>query len=229
MSQELESRCRNLQHRSELLAKARQFFQMRGLIEVDCPVLSRSASVDEHIDLIQANFDRDTPCYLHSSPELGMKRLLSDGIGDIYQLSHVFRDKEIGPRHNPEFTLVEWYRVGMDFQSIMRETVDFVELFAGPLPCEFLTYRKLFERYCQIDPFCAGIAKIKALIDSLGLAPYPELAQEGVDAHLNFFTRCPHRAAAPLRSLDTCLPLPSRAGGASSPSHGWGDTHRRAF
>lgn len=186
MSQELENRCRNLRRRSALFAKVRQFFQVRGFIEVDCPALSQSASVDEHIDLIPARFDCDTHCYLHSSPELGMKRLLCDGIGDIFQLSHVFRDKEIGPRHNPEFTLVEWYRVGMDFQSMLRETVCFVQLFAGPLPCEFLTYRELFERYCQIDPFSADIAKIRAALSVSGLAPYPGLAQEGIDAHLNF-------------------------------------------
>lgn len=186
MSQEPGNRFCNLRRRSELLTLARHFFQSRGLIEVDCPVLSRAANVDEHIDLIPARYEGQTPCYLHASPELGMKRLLCEGFGDIYQISHVFRDGEVGARHNPEFSMVEWYRVEMDFQSILREAVSFVRLFAGALDCEFITYRELFSLHCQIDPLCADLSEILSAIKRLDLLPYPGLAEEGVDACLNF-------------------------------------------
>ena len=91
-----------------MLRKARLFFEERGVLELDCPLLSTRASVDAHIDLIPATYAGSEKCFLHSSPEYGMKRLLSEGIGDCYQLSHVFRDGELGSRHNPEFMMAEW-------------------------------------------------------------------------------------------------------------------------
>src|ERR1700733_13699924 len=102
-----------LRDRASMLAKSRAFFSKRNVLEVDCPILSPGAAVDTHIDLITALFARKKTYYMHSSPEYGMKRLLSEGIGDIYQLSHVFRDGEVSTKHNPEFMMAEWYRLGM--------------------------------------------------------------------------------------------------------------------
>lgn len=116
-----------------MLGRARLFFQKRHIIEVDCPALSRFASVDSHIDLIPALYNHSEKAYLHSSPEYGMKQLLAEGIGDIYQLSHVFRDGESGRKHNPEFMMAEWYRCGITFQAMIEETIDFIRLFVGDL------------------------------------------------------------------------------------------------
>ena len=114
-----------LKDRSDMLSKARAFFANLHILEVDCPIATLGASVDAHIDLLPALFADKETRYMHSSPEYGMKRLLSEGMGDIYQLSHVFRDGECGDKHNPEFTMMEWYRVGMSFENLIEETADF--------------------------------------------------------------------------------------------------------
>ena len=140
-----------LRDRALMLQKARAFFAAKGVLEVDCPALSLSAPVDRHIEVMQVHLKNNQIGYLHTSPEYGMKRLLSEGIGDIYQISHVFRDGEIGPLHNPEFTMAEWYRCGFSFQEMIRETCDFICLFLGDLPSQQISYKDAFSRYLHID------------------------------------------------------------------------------
>jgi elongation factor P--(R)-beta-lysine ligase len=137
-----------LKHRSKMFAQVREFFRLRNVMEVDVPILSQSASIDEHIDLITATC-MDKTCYMHSSPEYGMKRLLAHDSGDIFQLSHVFRDGECGARHNPEFTMVEWYRLGFSFEQLIDETCDFMRLFVGDKPAVSMTYHEAFETFCK--------------------------------------------------------------------------------
>ena len=132
----------HLRDRAHMLSQARVFFATRGVLEVDCPILSRGAAIDVNIDLISAFYAGDECCYLHSSPEYGMKRLLAEGIGDIFQLSHVFRDGELGSRHNPEFMMAEWYRLGISFEEMITETLDFIRLFLGNLPSITISYGK---------------------------------------------------------------------------------------
>lgn len=134
-----------LRDRAKMLAQARSFFAERDVLEVDCPILTNGASVDAHIDLIPATFKGFSIRYLHSSPEYGMKRLIVEGLGDIYQLSHVFRDGEYGQRHNPEFCMAEWYRMGYSFDEMIEETLAFIRLFLGPLPSRIYSYRELFQ------------------------------------------------------------------------------------
>lgn len=134
-----------------MLAKCRAFFQERGVCEVDCPAISAGASVDAHIDLIPIHYVDYERRYLHSSPEFGMKRLIVEGMGDIYQLSHVFRDGEWTPKHNPEFTLAEWYRIGVSFPGMIHETLEFIRLFLGALPVIEISYRKAIQQYTGID------------------------------------------------------------------------------
>lgn len=162
-----ESKIANLKKRASLLKAARAFFEERGVMEVDCPCLSTFASVDAHIDLIGANVCGQA-AHLHSSPEYGMKRLLGQGIGDIYQLSHVFRDGECGRKHNPEFMMCEWYRVGMSFDALMQETCDFISLFVGDLPREILSYEEAFLRHVNLDPYKATVDELDSLIHSMG-------------------------------------------------------------
>jgi lysyl-tRNA synthetase class 2 len=112
-----------LRLRAELLAGVRAFFAARGVIEVETPLLSRSAVTDPAIEYLttEAQSLHGGPLYLHSSPEYAMKRLLAAGSGDIFQICRVFRDAELGRWHQPEFTLLEWYRVGWDEAALMDE------------------------------------------------------------------------------------------------------------
>lgn len=162
------SRLGRLQDRACMLAAAREFFSGRGVLEVDCPILSRGAAIDLNIDLISAMYVGVFPCYLHSSPEYGMKRLISEGIGDIYQLSHVFRDGEWGARHNPEFTMAEWYRLGFTFDQMIAETVDFIRVIIGNLPTHTLSYREAIQKYTGIDYVTASDEDLRAYLTTTG-------------------------------------------------------------
>lgn len=174
-----------LKDRAALLARSRAFFDSRKMTEVDCPLLTSKASVDLHIDLISALFSEKETRYLHSSPEYGMKRLLVEGIGDCYQLAHVFRDGEVGRKHNPEFMMAEWYRVGMPFKDFIEETLDYIRLFLGDIPSETISYKEAFLKYLSIDPFLATEQELIQLIQEQDVAPYPSLFEEGRDALLN--------------------------------------------
>jgi len=161
-----------------MLAAARAFFAARAILEVDCPALSQAAAVDAHIDPIATSCGR----YLSTSPEYPMKRLLASGSGDIYQLAHVFRKGEVGQKHNPEFMMAEWYRVGISYAEMQQESCAFIRLFLGDLPNETLSYRSAFLRCAGIDPFAASE---KELLAHPGIKPYPGIEREGRDALLN--------------------------------------------
>ena len=109
-----------LQLRARLRHRIREWFHARGVLEVETPALCRFAATDAHIESLEV----PGRGWLHTSPEFAMKRLLAAGSGDIYQFARVFRDGERGSRHNPEFTLLEWYRTGMDYRALMREVVE---------------------------------------------------------------------------------------------------------
>ncbi len=148
-------------HRAKMLRSVRAFFEERHVLEVDCPILSRKASVDAHIDLISALYNQKERLYLHSSPEYHMKRLLAMGCGDIYQLGHVFRDGECGSLHNPEFTMIEWYRIGFSFEEMIDETLQICHLFLGEIPSTTLSYREAFIQYAKLDPFTASFSELQ--------------------------------------------------------------------
>lgn len=173
-----------LRDRSHMLAQARRFFHDRGILEVDCPLITQAASVDTHIDLITVK-NVEERRFLHSSPEYGMKRLLADGMGDIYQLAHVFREGEQSPKHNPEFMMAEWYRMGIPFERMIEETIDFVRLFVGDLPFHVLSYRDAFKKHVGIDYVHASNRELIDYLTSRGLPPYPGIEAEGKDAILN--------------------------------------------
>lgn len=142
-----------LQARARLLASVRTFFQERGVLEVDTPILSRTAPVATHIDVMTVHFASGERGYLHTSAEYGMKRLLAEHPIDMYQLCHVFREGESSERHNPEFTMIEWYRMGFSLEKLIEETIELIALFIGPQKPKFFTYRNLFLHYCNFDPF----------------------------------------------------------------------------
>ena len=112
-----------LRRRAAILAAIRGFFAARGVLEVETPALSTAGAPDPALESVVAQVASlgPRPQYLHTSPEFAMKRLLAAGSGDIYQICRVFRDDELGRWHQPEFTLLEWYRVGWDEQRLMDE------------------------------------------------------------------------------------------------------------
>lgn len=174
-----------LKDRSFMLQTCRSFFESRGVLEVDCPLLNQFACIDAHIDLIAATYSKSEVRYLHSSPEYGMKRLLAEGIGDIYQLAHVFRDGELSYKHNPEFMMAEWYRIGFTLEQMIQETADFIRLFLGNLRLQTIHYRALFIKETGIDSCKASAKELFDYIKKEGISYYPEIESEGKDALLN--------------------------------------------
>jgi len=152
-----------LKDRAEMLAKARAFFAERGVMEVDTGALVKCPPNDSHIDAIGADQDNS---FLHTSPEYAMKRLLSEGMGDIYFLGHVFRKGELGSLHNPEFTMVEWYRLHIPFAEMIQETCAFLSLFLGSLPIHTISYREAFERYVGIDYTAISLTTLQQMTKS---------------------------------------------------------------
>lgn len=149
-----------LRDRARMLQKARAFFAERNVMEVDCPMLSQSAPIDLHIDVMKVALKDHQIGYLHTSPEYAMKRLIAAGVGDIYQIGHSFRDGEIGPLHNPEFTMAEWYRLGINFEEMIAETMDFIRLFLGDLPYQGMSYRQALKAFLKIDYLSAAIPEL---------------------------------------------------------------------
>lgn len=170
--------------RANMMAQARAFFHARSVIEVDCPVITQGSPIDEHIDPM-AVVDGNGLRYLITSPEYGMKRLIAAGSGDIYQLGHVFRQGESSPKHNPEFTMAEWYRLGLSFEGMIQETLDFIEIFLGPQKRESITYREALKKYAGIDYVHASTQELYNLLVEKGISPYVGVLDEGKDAVLN--------------------------------------------
>lgn len=150
-----------------MLHEARRFFAERDVLEVETPALSPAAVSDPHIESICARLELRTaaPCFLRTSPEFAMKRLLAAGYPDIFEIGRVFRDGEAGPAHQPEFTLIEWYRHGFDLEQIMTETVSLlsalIEASRVPKPVVFTSYRDAFLDFAGVDPFTADIDALR--------------------------------------------------------------------
>lgn len=180
-----QEKVERLRDRASMFQNVRSFFAERGVLEVDCPIISSRASIDTHIDLMPVRYHGAEIRYLHSSPEFGMKRLLAMGIGDIFQMSHVFRDGEYGPKHNPEFTMVEWYRLGMKFPKMIEETCAFIALFIGELPINFISYREAFIKYVGFDYLNLDSEQISEALRQRGVDVPLEIELEGRDAVMN--------------------------------------------
>lgn len=153
-----------LAHRAKLLQRVREFFDSRGFLEVETPLLSHDTVVDRHLDPLSVTLfadarqpDRGQKLWLQTSPEFGMKRLLAAGATAIYQIAKAFRGgPEDGREHNPEFTIVEWYRVGDDYAAGMQLLSDLAESVLGAGSAERLAYRDAFQRQVGFDPLQPG-------------------------------------------------------------------------
>ncbi|NNM43481.1 MAG: EF-P lysine aminoacylase GenX [Chlamydiae bacterium] len=182
----LESKISVLQDRAYMLAKARQFFAEKNIMEVDCPALTKGSPIDQHIDVMSLSFPGGEKRHLYTSPEYGMKRLLADGIGDIYQICHVFRSGESGHLHNPEFTMVEWYQNGIPFSQIIEETLSFIKLFLGDLPHQIFSYRDLLKKYFELDYLHATCAELLAACEKYDLPKASDMKSWDKDTLLQY-------------------------------------------
>ena len=150
-------------HRAAMLERARAFFDRREVLEVDTPALSRYTASDPQIDGHRVISSDGQPLYLQTSPESHMKRLLAVGYPDIYSICHVFRDGETGRMHQPEFTMVEWYRRNFGLHAMASETVAFIaDLLGEPAlrDVETFDYVAAFEEFAAINPLTATVESI---------------------------------------------------------------------
>jgi elongation factor P--(R)-beta-lysine ligase len=166
-----------LRLRAELLARTRSYFAATGALEVETPALVRAAVTDVHLESWRVVDDDDgagaTAGYLQTSPEYAMKRLLCAGAPDIFQLCKVFRAAERGRRHNPEFTMLEWYRLGQDHHALMQDVEALIRHVLEPArsfgPSESVAYCAAFERRLGLDPLQAPVSRIVAALASAGV------------------------------------------------------------
>ena len=160
-----------LQMRARLNALIRRFFLDRGVLEVETPILSAAGNTDPNIESFQSDFSGPVAAgparrWLRTSPEFALKRLLAAGIGSCYELGRVFRNGEIGRLHNPEFSMLEWYRVGWDHHELMDECAELVKealrLAGKSATVRDTSYRQLYLEQLGIDPLTASEAELRA-------------------------------------------------------------------
>ncbi|TBR40704.1 EF-P lysine aminoacylase GenX [Dyella terrae] len=166
--------------RARLYALIRSFFAARAVLEVETPIMSAAGNTDPNIESFQVRFSGHVDAgarerWLRTSPEYPLKRLLAEGVGDCYELGRVFRNGEAGGRHNPEFTMLEWYRVGWDHRKLMEETVGLVEaamaLVGQRVEVVVESYRQLFLDELGIDPMHDSEAKLREPLAPFNIDP----------------------------------------------------------
>lgn len=180
-----------LQARAVLLARTRAFFARRGFIEVETPILSADIVVDRHLDPLATILyddpratERGRTMYLQTSPEFHMKRLLAAGMTAIYQITRAFRAAEIGPLHNPEFTMVEWYRVGDDYAAGRQLLADLFEHFFQSGVAIQKTYAEAFIEQVGVDPHVATASELRSVATKIGVQA-PNSFGEGRESWLD--------------------------------------------
>src|SRR5688500_3728411 len=165
--------------RARLYAAMRAFFDERGVLEVETPILLVAGNTDPNIASFSLEFSGRTDGaprtrWLRTSPEYALKRLLASGVGDCFELGRVFRDGEAGGRHNPEFTMLEWYRVGWDHHRLIDEAVALTRmafaLVGRDASVEKIAYRDLYRRHLDLDPATADEQTLMAALGEIQIA-----------------------------------------------------------
>lgn len=170
-----------LKRRAVILAKIRQFFCDRGYLEVATPMMAHHGVTDVHLKNITAQF-RGQEYYLQTSPEYHMKRLLAAGSGPIFQLATVFRDDELGRWHNPEFTLLEWYRPEINHHQLMDEMAEFLNHFLQTRTLLRKTYQAAFIEAVGFCPLTSSIQTMQIAAQEHGVGEvFPQDHQEKDD------------------------------------------------
>ncbi|MCC4265491.1 elongation factor P--(R)-beta-lysine ligase [Oceanimonas baumannii] len=162
-----------LRRRAELLHIIRAFFAGRGVLEVDTPTMAAAGVTDLHLENFVTDFTgpgmaQGQALYLQTSPEFHMKRLLAAGSGPIYQICKSYRNEESGRLHNPEFTMLEWYRPGFDHHRLMDEMAELLQCVLGCDEPVRLSYAMAFEQVLGVCPLSASMAELQAAGQGLG-------------------------------------------------------------
>ena len=171
---------KNLKIRAQLLAMIRQFFAERKVLEVETPILSQAGNTDSNIESFQLQFNGHNSAgssmrWLRTSPEFALKRLVAAGVGDCYELGRVFRNGEAGRRHNPEFTMLEWYRVGWNHNQLMDETAELIRaamrLVGKKSTVRDISFRQLYQEKFGFDPLTANEGELRGPLAVYGIDP----------------------------------------------------------
>lgn len=164
-----------IRKRAQMLVRVREHFSSQGVIEVQTPLLAAAAPSDPQIEPIPAQPAGGPARWLQTSPEFAMKRLLAAGVGDCYQVCPVFRDGEAGRMHGPEFTMIEWYRVGFSAADLRRDVEGLLQSATRELrplaPARTLTYREAIREACGIDCRATDAAAVRAALAARGVVP----------------------------------------------------------
>ncbi|MBV7405971.1 elongation factor P--(R)-beta-lysine ligase [Enterobacter sp. ENT03] len=165
----------NLLKRAAKIAEIRRFFADRGVLEVETPCMSQATVTDVHLFPFETRFvgpghSQGMDLYLMTSPEYHMKRLLVAGCGPVFQLCRSFRNEEMGRHHNPEFTMLEWYRPHYDMYRLMNEVDDLLQQVLECPPAESLSYQQAFQRHLEIDPLSADKQQLRDVAAKLDLS-----------------------------------------------------------
>jgi lysyl-tRNA synthetase class 2 len=162
-----------LKQRADLIDVIRLFFKEREVLEVETPTLSQATVTDVHLQTFKSHFvgpgyASGQDVYLMTSPEFHMKRLLAAGSGSIFQIAKVFRNEESGRYHNPEFSMLEWYRIGFDHHDLMDEMDDLLQLILTCPKAERITYQQAFQQVLSICPLEASLEALRDCAISRG-------------------------------------------------------------
>ena len=168
-----------LKLRAQILAKIRHFFHSRDVFEVETPCLSSASVTDVHLKTFSTEFvgpgnAQGLALFMQTSPEFAMKRLLAAGSGAIYQFAKAFRNEESGRHHNPEFTMLEWYRPGFDEFDLMSEIDELMQLILDCEKAVFVSYQQVFIDILGLDPLNTTLSELKELAKQKG---YTDIAE----------------------------------------------------
>jgi lysyl-tRNA synthetase class 2 len=159
--------------RADLYQRLREFMRVRDILEVETPTLCATATPDPNLHSLDTTLTlpdgRQRTLYLHTSPEYAMKRLLADGSGAIYQICKVFRDEEAGRVHNPEFSMLEWYRPHFDSRHMMDEIGELLEWLGFRSP-QRVTYEAIFRAVTGLNPHTCATAELQLEASKAGFA-----------------------------------------------------------
>ena len=174
---------KTLRKRAVMMARIRQFFTERGYLEVETPSMAAFGVTDVYLESISVQC-LGQQYFLQTSPEYHMKRLLAAGSGPIFQLARAFRDDEAGRWHNPEFTMLEWYRPGINHLDMLKEMDDFFKFILKSKPLVIKTYQALFEVICGFNPFDVTLNQLKKALHDFKLDNILDVDETDIDQYL---------------------------------------------
>jgi len=185
---------KNAQKRAQILQQIRRFFSERDVVEVETPALSQGTVTDVYLDAISCKYDfladspvgHSTELFLQTSPEFHMKRLLASGYGCIYQIAKAFRHEESGRYHNPEFTMLEWYRIGFEQFDLMSEVAELLQAVLGGDKALFTSYQDIFINTVSVDPLTATFDELVEVLTKHGKAADWLIEMNDADLLLQF-------------------------------------------